>query len=54
MDYPSEDIRCRGVVKRKYAEDGKIFVELDVWTENPEGKKTSPGTATVALPSKAS
>lgn len=53
MDYPNQDIRCRGVVTRKYAENGKHFVELDIWTENPEGKKTSPGTATVALPSRA-
>ena len=53
MDYPNQDIRCRGVVKKKFTENGKNLVELDVWTENPDGKKTSPGTATVALPSKA-
>jgi acyl dehydratase len=53
MDYPNQDIRCRGVVKRKYTENSHHLVELDIWTENPEGKKTSPGTATVALPSKA-
>ena len=52
MDYPAQDILCRGVVKKKYSEHGKHFVELDVWTENPEGKKTSPGTALVTLPSK--
>lgn len=52
MDYPNQDIRCRGVVTKKHRENGKNFVELDVWTENPEGKKTSPGTATVALPSR--
>jgi acyl dehydratase len=52
MDYPKQDIRCRGVVKRKFSDGGTNLVELDVWTENPDGKKTSPGTATVALPSK--
>jgi acyl dehydratase len=52
MDYPNQDIRCRGVITRKYTENGKNFVELDIWTENPDGKKTSPGTATVALPSR--
>ena len=52
MDYPNEEIRCRGVVTRKYSENGRNLVELDVWTENPAGKKTSPGTATVALPTK--
>jgi acyl dehydratase len=52
MDYPTQDILCRGVVKKKYSADSKHFVELDVWTENPDGKKTSPGTALVTLPSK--
>ncbi len=52
MDYPNQDILCRGVVKRKYEDGGRKLVELDVWTENPDGKKTSPGTATVALPSR--
>ena len=52
MDYPNEDIRCRGVVTKKYSDGGKNYVDLDVWTENPAGKKTSPGTATVVLPSK--
>ena len=27
-------------------------VELDVWTENPNGQKTTPGTARVILPSR--
>ena len=31
---------------------GEGLVDLDIWTENPEGQKTSPGTATVALPSR--
>ncbi len=52
MDLPNQDILCRGVVKKKYSENGKHFVDLDVWTENPDGKKTSPGTALVTLPSK--
>lgn len=52
MDYPNQDIVCRGVVTRKYEEDGERLVDLDIWTENPEGQKTSPGTATVALPSR--
>ena len=50
MDEPNQDILCRGVVTKKYSEDGKNFVELDVWTEKPDGKKTSPGTAVVTLP----
>ncbi len=43
---------CRGVVTAKRQEGGENLVELEVWTENPEGQKTTPGTATVALPSR--
>lgn len=49
MDYPNEDIVCKGVVKRKYEENGEKLVDLDIWTENPKGQKTTPGTATVKL-----
>jgi acyl dehydratase len=52
MDYPNQDITCRGVITKKYQEGGQNLLDLDIWTENPEGQKTSPGTATVALPSK--
>jgi acyl dehydratase len=50
MDFPDQDIVCHGLVTKKYEQDGKKLVDLEVWTENPEGRKTSPGTATVALP----
>jgi acyl dehydratase len=53
MDYPNQDIVCRGVVTKKYVEDGRHLVELDIWTENPRGQKTTPGTARVSLPSRA-
>jgi acyl dehydratase len=49
MDYPNQDILCRGVVTRKYEENGQKLVDLEIWTENPEGKKTTPGTATVII-----
>jgi len=47
MDYPKVDILCKGVVKKKYEEGGKKLVDLDVWTEQPDGTKTTPGYATV-------
>ena len=47
MDYPNKDILCKGVVKRKYEENGGKRVDLEIWTEDPEGKKTTPGYATV-------
>ena len=52
MDYPAQQMTCRGVVKRKYEAGGEHLVELEVWTENPAGQKTTPGTATVSLPSR--
>jgi acyl dehydratase len=50
MDVPGEEFTCRGIVTRKYTEDGEGFVDLEIWGENPEGQKTTPGTATVVLP----
>jgi acyl dehydratase len=50
MDFPNQDIICRGKVMRKYEENGEKLVDLEVWTEDPSGKKTTPGTATVRLP----
>jgi hypothetical protein len=37
-------------VTRTYEEAGAALVDLDVWTENASGFRTSPGSATVALP----
>lgn len=47
MDYPNQDILCKGVVKKKYEEGGKKLADLEVWTEQPDGNKTTPGYATV-------
>lgn len=52
MDMIAKDVRCRGVVTGKRSEDGRNVVELEVWTEDPAGNKTTPGTATVELPSR--
>ncbi len=52
MDFPDQDIVCRGVVTAKRQEGGENLVELDIWTENPDGQKTTPGTAVVRLPSR--
>lgn len=52
MDYPDRDMICRGVVTGKHVEGDDHIVELDVWTEDPEGQKTSPGTAKVILPAR--
>ena len=52
MDEPNQDITCRGVITKKYSEGDNNFVELDIWTENPKGQKTSPGVAVVTLPTR--
>jgi acyl dehydratase len=49
MDYPGREIVCRGRVMRKWKEGEEKLVELSVWTENDEGKKTTPGQAIVVL-----
>ena len=52
MDYPGQEMSCKGVVTALRQEGGEDLVDLDIWTANPEGQKTTPGTATVALPSR--
>lgn len=52
MHFPGEDIPCKGVVSKKYIQDGEHIVECDIWAENTKGEKTTPGKATVALPSR--
>lgn len=49
MDFPGQEISCKGTIARKWKEGGEQLVELDVWTENQEGKKTTPGKAVVSL-----
>ena len=52
MDLLNKPDHRRGVVTAKRQEGGENLVDLDIWTEDAEGKKTTPGTAVVALPSK--
>jgi acyl dehydratase len=49
MDFPGDVITIRGTVTRKYEENGEKLVDLDIWTENQRGEKTTPGKATVLL-----
>lgn len=50
MDMINKDVIARGVISAKRSENGRNLVDLEVWTEDPVGQKTTPGTATVALP----
>lgn len=49
MDMPDQSIICTGKVARKWEENGERLAELTVWTENAEGKQTTPGAAIVVL-----
>ena len=52
MDMVDKDVTCKGIVTGKRSENGESLVDVEVWTETPEGQKTTPGTATVSLPSR--
>ena len=52
MDPIGKPITAGGTVTAKRQENGENLVDLDVWTMDGDGKKTTPGTATVALPSR--
>jgi acyl dehydratase len=45
LDVPGQPCRCRGVVKS--VENGTA--DLEIWTEDPDGNRTTLGTATVEL-----
>lgn len=49
MDFPDQVLTCKGRVIRKWQEGRVKYAKLSVWTENPEGKKTTPGSAIVAF-----
>jgi hydroxyacyl-ACP dehydratase HTD2-like protein with hotdog domain len=47
-----EDIICNGKVTKKYTEEDKHLVRIEIWAENPTGEKTVTGFAVVDLPTK--
>ena len=50
MDIPGTPVTAKGVVTRKYQEQGANLIDCEIWLENKDGEKTTPGSATVALP----
>ncbi len=50
MDIPGTPVTAKGVVTRKYQEQGANLVDCEIWLENEDGEKTTPGSATVVLP----
>jgi acyl dehydratase len=43
---------CKGRVSRKYIKDRHALVDIEIWGENQRGEITTPGLATVILPSR--
>jgi acyl dehydratase len=58
MDYPGPALGaeptmiCRGSVTKKYIVNGEHRVDCQVWVENRAGQVTTPGSATVILPTR--
>lgn len=52
MDIARHDITVHGTVTKKYEEGGEHLVDLNVGVRTDEGNETTPGTATIALPTR--
>ena len=52
MDVPGDALLCQGTVTKKYVEDEQHVVECEIWLANGKGKRTTPGSATVIVPSR--
>ncbi|MBW2414151.1 MAG: dehydratase [Deltaproteobacteria bacterium] len=49
MDFPDKKVTCKGSVSRKWEESGEKLAEVSIWTEDEDGKKTTPGEAIVVF-----
>lgn len=49
MDLRGATFVCKGRVVAKREEGGRKEVDLELWTEDSSGNRTTPGTATVVL-----
>ena len=47
---PGDILACGGKVTNKYIDDGKGYVELDLWVKNEKNVNCVPGKGLVALP----
>ena len=52
IDLPFHDLICKGKVTNKYVVGEEYLVEVDIWVENDRGQVTTPGKATILLPSR--
>ena len=54
MDIPEDILTCNGRVIRKYAEGNEYLVDCEIQLVNSKGERTTPGSATVVLPTRGS
>jgi acyl dehydratase len=52
MGFPGDTLTGKGMVLKKYRDGEENLVDCDIWVENQDGVKVSPGSATISLPSK--
>ncbi len=52
MDFPGEDLTCKGKVTKKYLQGDEHCLECEIWVENAKGERTTQGSAIVLLPSR--
>ncbi len=52
MDVPGDTLTCKGTVSKKYMQNILHMADCEIWLENGEGDRTTPGSATVILPSR--
>ena len=52
MDIPGTPVFAKGTVVKKYVEENENIIECEIWLENEEGQKTTPGYAIVSLPNR--
>jgi hydroxyacyl-ACP dehydratase HTD2-like protein with hotdog domain len=48
--YVNEPLTCKGTVTHTWLEDDKGYVACEIWVENAQGVRLTPGNATVILP----
>jgi acyl dehydratase len=49
MDLPDQKMTLGGSVRRKWQEGSEKLTELEIWTENEKGQRTTPGEAIVSF-----
>lgn len=47
--WPGDTLVCKGRVSDRYGQEGRYFIELDVWAENQKGELVLKGTATLQV-----